>query len=133
MTLPLIDETTAPVGDRTMRQSYGADVASRRIVLKTIPVGAPKPSDFEVVKEQVPPIADGQMLLRTKWLTLDPYMRGLDASGPMNNEGSIGSTIVGGTVSEVLESRASGWSEGDLVVGYYGWREYNVGTPEDLQ
>jgi NADPH-dependent curcumin reductase CurA len=133
MTLPLIDETTAPEGDRTMRQSYGADVANRRIVLKTIPVGEPKPSDFEVVKEQVPPIADGQMLLRTKWLTLDPYMRGLDASGPMNNEGSIGSTIVGGTVSEVLESRASGWSEGDLVVGYYGWREYSVGTPEDLQ
>ena len=40
---------------------------------------------------------------------------------------------MGGTVSEVVESRASGWSEGDLVVGYYGWQEYSVGTPEDLQ
>ena len=40
---------------------------------------------------------------------------------------------MGGTVSEVVESRASGWSEGDLVVSYYGWQEYSVGTPEDLQ
>ncbi len=95
---------------------------NRRIVLKRNPEGEPKPSDFEVVTEEVPPIAEGQMLLRTKWLTLDPYMRGLDASGHMNDERSVGSTIVGGTVSEVVESRANGWSEGDLVVGYYGWR-----------
>jgi len=106
---------------------------NRSIVLKRNPEGEPKPSDFEVVTEEVPPIAEGQMLLRTKWLTLDPYMRGLSASGPMNDERNIGSTIVGGTVSEVVESRANGWSEGDLVVGYYGWQEYSVATPEDLQ
>ena len=90
-------------------------VINRRIVLRRNPDGVPKTSDFEVVTEEVPAIAEGQMLLRTKWLTLDPYMRGLDASGPMNNERSVGSTIVGGTVSEVVESRASGWSVGDLV------------------
>ena len=106
---------------------------NRRIVLKRNPEGEPTPSDFEVVTEEVPPIAEGQMLLRTKWLTLDPYMRGLSASGPMNDERNIGSTIVGGTVSEVVESRASGWSDGEIVVGYYGWQEYSVGTPEDLQ
>ena len=111
----------------------GGGVVNRRIVLKKNPEGEPKPSDFEVVTEEVPPVAEGQMLLRTKWLTLDPYMRGLDASGPMNNKRSVGSTIVGGTVSEVVESRASAWNEGDLVVGYYGWQEYSVGTPEDLQ
>ena len=111
----------------------GGRVVNRRIVLKRNPEGEPAPSDFEVVTEEVPSIAEGQMLLRTKWLTLDPYMRGLSASGPMNDERNIGSTIVGGTVSEVVESRASGWSEGELVVGYYGWQEYSVGTPEDLQ
>ncbi len=99
--------------------AHGGGVVNRRIVLKRNPEGEPKPSDFEVVTEDVAAIAEGQMLLRTKWLTLDPYMRGLDASGPMNNEGSVGSTIVGGTVSEVVESRASGWSEGELVVCYY--------------
>ncbi len=87
-----------PVEDR----ARGGGVVNRRIVLKRNPEGEPKPSDFEVVTAEVPPIAEGQMLLRTKWLTLDPYMRGLSASGPMNNERNIGSTIVGGTVSEVM-------------------------------
>ena len=87
---------------------------NRRIVLKKNPDGEPKPSDFEMVTEEVAPIEEGQMLLRTKWLTLDPYMR----SGPMNKEENLGSTMVGGTVSEVVESRASGWNEGNLVVGY---------------
>ena len=118
-----------PVEDR----AQGGGVVNRRIVLKRNPEGEPKPSDFEVVTEEVPPVAEGQMLLRTKWLTLDPYMRGLDASGPMNNKRSVGSTIVGGTVSEVVESRARAWNEGDLVVGYHGWQEYSVGTSEDLQ
>ena len=92
--------------------AHGGGVVNRRIVLKRNPEGEPKPSDFEVVTEDVAPVAEGQMLLRTKWLTLDPYMRGLSASGPMNDERNIGSTIVGGTVSEVVESRTSGWSEG---------------------
>ena len=74
-----------PVEDR----ARGGGVVNRRIVLKRNPEGEPKPSDFEVVTEEVPPVAEGQMLLRTKWLTLNPYMRGLDASGPMNNERSL--------------------------------------------
>lgn len=110
-----------------------AVIFNRRIVLKRNPVGEPTPSDFEVLSEELPPIESGQMLLRTQWLTLDPYMRGLDASGPMNKKENVGSTIVGGTVSEVLQSRADGWSKGDLVVGYYGWQEYSIATAEDLQ
>ena len=52
--------------------AHDSGVINRRIVLKRIPEGEPKPSDFEVVTEEVPAIAKGQMLLRTKWLTLDP-------------------------------------------------------------
>jgi len=104
-------------------------VLNRRIVLKRNPQGEPKLSDFEMLSEEVAPTKEGQMLLRTKWLTLDPYMR----SGPMNKEENVGFTMVGGTLSEVVESRTSQWSVGDLVVGYYGWQEYSVGTPEDIQ
>jgi len=104
-------------------------VTNRKIVLKSNPHGEPKQSDFELIVEEIPPIEDGQMLLRTRWLTLDPYMR----SGPMNQPGNIGKTVAGGTVSEVVESKAGGWQEGDLVVGYYGWQEYSIGSADDVQ
>lgn len=105
-------------------------LVNRRIVLKKVPVGEPKPTDFELLMEPLSAIGDGQMLLRTKWLTLDPYMR---TGEGMNNPKLVGRTLVGGTVSEVVESRASGWSPGDLVVGYYGWQEYAIGKASDVQ
>ena len=106
-----------------------SNVTNRQIVLKANPQGEPKPADFELTVGDVPAIEDGQMLLRTRWLTLDPYMR----SGPMNQAGNIGKTLAGGTVSEVVQSKAHGWHTGDLVVGYYGWQEYSVATADDVQ
>lgn len=104
-------------------------VVNRKIVLSRTPRGEPQPSDFEMVTENIAPPEEGQMLLRTKWITLDPYMR----SGFMNAAENVGKTMIGGTVSEVVESRASQWKTGDLVVGYYGWQEYSIGTPDDIQ
>ena len=71
-------------------------IVNRKVVLKQVPQGEPTASDFELVEEEMPAIRPGQMLLRTRWLTLDPYMR----SGPMNREANIGETIIGGTLSE---------------------------------
>ena len=102
---------------------------NRKIVMKQLPVGMPTPADFETVTEPLGGIEDGQMLLRTRWLTLDPYMRSVFMQRPDN----VGKTVIGGTVSEVVESRASGWDVGDLVVGFYGWQEYSVGTAADVQ
>jgi NADPH-dependent curcumin reductase CurA len=87
------------------------------------------PEDFEIVSETLPPLAPGEMLLKTKYLTLDPYMR----SEYMNSKRAVGPPVIGGTVSEVIESRCEGWSVGDLVVGYYGWTEYKIATAEDVQ
>jgi len=103
---------------------------NRRIVVKSVPEGAPTHDNFEVVTEALPPLNDGQMLLRTRWASVDPYMRTIEGMG---NPKMIGQTMVGGTVSEVLESRASGWSVGDLVVGYYGWQEYVIASSTDVQ
>lgn len=120
--------------------SCASGITNRKVVMTKTPQGEPQASDFEVVSEILPPIGEGEMLLRTRWLTLDPYMRGLGSNedtkmfgGFMRDDKNAGSTIVGGTVSEVVESRASGWSPGDLVVGYYGWQEYSVGTTKDVQ
>ena len=104
-------------------------VTNRRVALVANPDGAPVPSDYEIVSEELPPLADGQMLLKTKYLSLDPYMR----SEWMNSPRNIGSTVIGGTVSEVVESKSEGWAAGDLVVGYYGWEEYTIATPDDRQ
>ena len=71
----------------------------------------PTPADFDTVTEPLGGIEGGQMLLRTRWLTLDPYMR----SSFMLQPDNVGKTVIGGTVSEVVESRASGWDVGDLV------------------
>ena len=70
----------------------------------------PTPADFAVETEELPALQPGQMLLRARWLSLDPYMR-----PAMGVPESVGKTIVGGTVSEVVESRADGWEPVDLV------------------
>jgi hypothetical protein len=86
-------------------------------------------SDYEVVTAQLRGIEEGEMLLMTKFLSLDPYMR----SEFMNLERSLGKKIIGGTVSEVVESKCRGWEIGDLVVGAYGWTEFAIGKASDMQ
>ena len=101
---------------------------NRKVVVQSAPTGMPQPSDFAIETEELPALQPDQMLLRTRWLSLDPYMRpGMSAAD------NLGRTIVGGTVSEVVETRAEGWDPGDLVLGYYGWQEYSIATPDDVQ
>lgn len=102
---------------------------NRKVVMKQLPNGMPTPADFEIVSESLGEPEDGQMLLRTRWLTLDPYVRSVF----MPQAGNIGKTVIGGTVSEVVRSRSPAWQAGDLVVGYYGWQEYCIANTSDLQ
>ena len=97
--------------------------------MRRVPVGLPSPDDFEMIAEPLPLPARGEMLLRTRWLSLDPYMR----SGFMTSIDNVGKTVIGGTVSEVVESRARGWQRGDMVVGYTGWQEFSIAKRDDLQ
>jgi NADPH-dependent curcumin reductase CurA len=100
---------------------------NRRVLLKSRPVGEPKPSDFEIAEGPIPKPGDGEILCRTIWLSLDPYMR-----GRMNDVKSyaapveIGGVMVGGTVSEVIESKHPGFAPGDFVLGYGGWQTHHV-------
>ncbi len=100
---------------------------NRRVLLKNRPVGEPKPTDFEIVEAPLPRPNDGEILCRTIWLSLDPYMR-----GRMNDVKSytpsvdIGGVMVGGTVGEVVESRHPAWAPGDLALAYGGWQTHHV-------
>jgi NADPH-dependent curcumin reductase CurA len=87
----------------------------------------PKPGDFALEESPLPAPADGEIVCRTIYLSLDPYMRGR-ISGARSYAASVdvGQVIVGGTVSEVLESRHPGLARGDFVMGYDGWRSHAV-------
>ena len=78
---------------------------ARRIVLASRPVGEPKPSDFRLEEFPVPQPGPGQVLLRTKWLSLDPYMRGRMSDAPSYAKPvGIDEVMEAGTVSEVAAS-----------------------------
>lgn len=107
---------------------------NRKIVLAARPRGLPQASDFRLEEEPVPAPGEGQLLLRTEWLSLDPYMRNLmEEVGPGYAEPlALGATMVGGTVSRVLQSRHPQYREGDLVVAGAGWQDYSLSDGNGL-
>jgi NADPH-dependent curcumin reductase CurA len=101
------------------------ETRNRRIVLASRPHGEPKPADFRLEFASVPVPNEGEVLTRTRWLSLDPYMRGrMSEAKSYAPPVAIGAPMVAGTVSEVVESRAPGFARGDLVLGYAGWQDY---------
>jgi NADPH-dependent curcumin reductase CurA len=107
---------------------------NRQIVLASRPEGEPSPDNFRLVEKEVPAPGDGQVLLKTLWLSLDPYMRGrISAAKSYARPVEIGEVMVGGAVSEVLESRNAHWKSGDIVMGYTGWQEYALSDGKGLR
>ncbi|MEU2437010.1 NADP-dependent oxidoreductase [Streptomyces rubradiris] len=91
------------------------------------PVGWPKPEDFALVESPVPAPGEGQVLVRNKYLSVDPYMRGrMSAAKSYVAPFELGKVMQGGAVGEVIESKAEGIEAGDHVLHFFGWREYAV-------
>jgi NADPH-dependent curcumin reductase CurA len=100
---------------------------NRQIQLSARPHGAPKPADFRLAQAAVPSPAEGEVLLRTLYLSLDPYMRGRMSEGPSYAPPvELDTPMVGGTVCRVEQSRLANYAEGDLVLAYSGWQDYAV-------
>lgn len=98
-----------------------------QIRLAARPVGEPTDDDFAFVTEDLPALADGQVLLRTIYLSLDPYMRGrMSAAKSYAEPVPVGGVMVGQTVCEVVESRSERRAVGDIVLAYTGWQTYAV-------
>ena len=94
----------------------------------------PKVSDFELVSAPLPAPAEGQVLLRTIYLSIDPYMRGrMNGVRTYADPVDIGQLMVGGTVGEVVQSRNPKFKVGDIVSGYWGWQEYALSDGAGLQ
>ena len=104
---------------------------NRRIVLASRPFGAPRQSDFRMETAAVPTPAQGQFLLRTIYLSLDPYMRGRMSDAPSYAPPvKVGEAMVGGTVSRVELSHHPDYAVGDWVLSYNGWQDYAVSNGE---
>jgi hypothetical protein len=94
----------------------------------------PTPDDFETVSTPIPQLRDGDVLRKTIYLSLDPYMRGRMSDEPSYAKSvNVGELMVGHTVSVVVESRQPHFQAGDLVAGYDGWQEYAVSNGNGLR
>ena len=105
-----------------------------RIVLAARPQGEPKPDDFRLEQADLPVPADGQVLLRNRYLSLDPYMRGrMNAGRSYAKPVEIGEVMEGGTVSEVIDSRHPDLQVGDVVLAHGGWQTHAVADGRTLK
>ena len=95
------------------------------VLLARRPVGAPVPEDFSVVEQPVPAPGPGEVLVRNRFLSLDPYMRGrMSDAKSYAAPVAIGAVMEGATVGEVVASQAPGFAPGDTVMGGQGWQRF---------
>ena len=107
---------------------------SIQIVLASRPHGEPAARDFRTESVPVPAPGDGEVLLRTLYLSLDPYMRGrLSDAESYAASWDVDVPLQAGTVSEVVESRSDRFSPGDVVLGYTTWSTYAVAPANQLR
>ncbi len=100
---------------------------STQIRLAAYPVGEPGDDAYETVTVELPELEDGQVLLRTVYLSLDPYMRGrMSTAKSYAAPVALGGVMVGSTVCEVVGSRSPKRAVGDLVLAYTGWQTHAV-------
>ena len=95
----------------------------KRIVLASRPTAAVTPDNFRLEEVPVPELADGQVMVRNHFLSLDPYMRGRMGEGKSYADPQpLNEVMIGGTVGEVIASKNPKWNVGDKVVGMFGWQ-----------
>ncbi len=98
-----------------------------QIHLDNRPTGAAVLSNFKLVRSETPALADGQVLVRHHFLSLDPYMRGRMNEGKSYAAAqALGEVMIGGTAGAVVESKHPQFALGDRVVGMGGWQQYSV-------
>ncbi|WP_072568507.1 MULTISPECIES: NADP-dependent oxidoreductase [unclassified Enterobacter] len=106
---------------------------NRRWVLASRPKGAPVKENFRLEEDDIATPGEGQVLLRTLYLSLDPYMRGRMSDAPSYTPPvQIDEVMCGGTVSQVVKSFSPDFAEGDLVLGYSGWQEFEISDGSGL-
>jgi len=109
-------------------------ILMQQVILKSYPIGNPKPDDFSMQESPIPTPANGEILIKTLWLSLDPLIRfALDEkviTGRAHVD--LGGVIYGGMVGSVVESKHPDYAVGEIVEGRTGWQEYAAVVPENI-
>ena len=107
-------------------------VQNKEIRFVNRPTGIPTEDTFQLAESFLNDPAEGEIVVRTKFISVDPYLRGRMREGRSYVEPfKLGQVIESGLVGEVVESRSKGFNVGDVVAGYGGWRLYNVVRPNE--
>ena len=103
-----------------------------QVQLASCPDGTPEPEHFALATTDIPPVAEGQVLCETLYLSLDPYMRSQIAGRHISGSVVPGDVMRGETVSRVLESKHPDFNLGDLVRCFGGWQKYSLHEAKEL-
>jgi NADPH-dependent curcumin reductase CurA len=109
-----------------------AELKNRQWLLAARPHGIIKESDFRWNETSVPPLKDGQVVVRNLAFSFDPTQRGWMSMDTYMPAIPLGQTMKAGTVGQVVESKRPGFAKGDLVQGLFGWEDYTVSGGEGL-
>ncbi|PKH04191.1 NADP-dependent oxidoreductase [Psychromonas sp. MB-3u-54] len=108
-------------------------LVNRQFLLGSRPVGAPVRGDFNLVETAIPAIKQGEVLLRSVYLSLDPYMRGrMSDAKSYAPPVAVGDPMVGGTVCRIEQSLNADFAVGGWVVAFAGWQDYAVSDGQGL-
>jgi len=106
---------------------------NKEITFASRPAGMPTLDTFKIVETETPQLEDGEVLLRSLYLSVDPYLRGRMREGKSYVAPfKLGDVITNGVVAKVTESRSAALQPGDVVMGMLGWRLYNVAPASQL-
>lgn len=112
---------------RCQTRLHMSQMTNKQVLLTSRPQGEAVANNFTLVESPVPELADGQVLVRHHYLSLDPYMRGrMDDKKSYAPPQALDHVMIGGTAGEVVDSRSPSFAVGDRVVGMGGWQQYSV-------
>ena len=108
--------------------------ANRQVTLAVRPDGEPAESNFAIVESPMPRPEDGEVLVRSLWLSLDPYQRGrMSKSRSYSPPVGIGEVMFAQAIGEVVESRSPRFAPGEVVLGALGWQEFAAAPAHTLR
>src|SRR5690554_2206637 len=106
---------------------------NKAIILKNRPIGKPQLSDFKFSNEEIPKITENEILLKIKFVSVDPYLRGRMSDAKSYVEPfKLGEPVASGCIAEVMESKNESFKKGDFVSGLLKWKEFQVSDGKQL-